>query len=424
MVKSYRGDEAVEKDIRAEAKQYPLLSKEQEQSLGREILYYKQMIVGLLSFLPDYKGSLHQRLVRAVEDADANARTHIISRETPDDEVIRPRFLSCVDTIRKIDERINELYSEKNSDALIVGKKAHRLDLLNEFRYSISFISELVADLRNTDLPKKYSKRNERIRARHSVKMIGVLYDCCMDAFGTFAKSNLLLVVDIARKYSKRGLPLSDLVNEGFRGMVHAVDKYDYTRNLKFSTYATWWIRQAVLRAIANSSRTIRLPVYVIGVMSGLHKTRKRLFGEGVVNPSIERLAEESGIKKNDAVNASRKSCVRPVSLDRSCGWDEENVKMSDFVKDDTFQEPIEYVSALDLKERIRSVLSVIDARDREILELRFGLSGRVYTLEEVGAIYNLSRERVRQIEAHVLRKLSHPSRRRRLEGFLDRASK
>jgi RNA polymerase primary sigma factor len=254
---------------------------------------------------------------------------------------------------------------------------------------------------------------------RKRVKAIQKVFNDYEQAKRELSAGNLRLVVSIAKKYRNRGLSFLDIIQEGNTGLMRAVDKYEYRRGYKFSTYATWWIRQAITRAIADHARTIRIPVHMIETMSKLRNISKRMVQELGREPTIEEIAEQAGMSVTEARRVLKIS-RHPISLDRPVGESEDSY-FGDFIEDETAENPIESAGTEMLKDRIEEVLKTLTYREREIIKLRYGIGdGYTYTLEEVGRIFKVTRERVRQVEAKAIRKLQHPVRARKLEGFLD----
>lgn len=352
----------------------------------------------------DYRRALNSSLCQSERDKawkDLGRRRRRAVRLVEELGLRTQRIESMITTLEEFSRRVDELriwIREHKSS----GRPAYeRLHWQTEYRNILQLTQESPRSLRN------------RVDA---IKQIFAKYQ---EAKRGLSEGNLRLVVSIAKKYRNRGLSFLDLIQEGNAGLMRAVDKFEYRRGFKFCTYATWWIRQAITRAVADQSRTIRIPVHMVETMSRMRNVTRQLLQENGREPTLEETAEAS----NTPVDETRRILAMnrfPISLDRPVGNSEDS-HFGDLLPDGTAENPAMGATQEMLKRRILKVLKTLSYREREIIKLRYGLGdGYSYTLEEVGHIFKVTRERIRQIEAKAVRKLQQPSRSQELVGFLD----
>jgi RNA polymerase primary sigma factor len=311
------------------------------------------------------------------------------------------RLLPCMKRLQQISARMIDLQDQIRNLQDLTSARDERIAMQKELDDLICLTMES---------PNSLGEKIEFLQLRYKE------YE---KAMRDLSGGNLRLVVSIAKKYRNRGLTFLDLIQEGNTGLMRAVDKYEYRRGYKFSTYATWWIRQAITRAIADQARTIRIPVHMIETMSRLRAAGRDLLQDMGREPTVEEMAEVADVPIEEARRVMRIS-RQPISLDKPIGEGEDN-SFGEFVEDKSNDSPVSNAASEMLKDKIDSVLKTLTYREREIIKLRYGLGdGYTYTLEEVGRIFKVTRERVRQIEAKAVRKLQHPVRSRQLQGFLE----
>ncbi|MFN3152150.1 sigma-70 family RNA polymerase sigma factor [Bremerella sp.] len=350
----------------------------------------------------------------------------LLRKSTPREERLaaRKRFIrrrqKCLQLVEELSlrtRRVIPVMSQLEDFADRMEEIRARLDLIRDMPAAKDERANLRKELRDLMLLTLESPRSLRTRCDKFRKQ----FDQYEGVKRELSSGNLRLVVSIAKKYRNRGLSFLDLIQEGNTGLMRAVDKYEYRRGFKFSTYATWWIRQAITRAIADQARTIRIPVHMIDVLSKLRNVQKRLLQELRREPTMEEISRRSEIPVEE-VRRVMDIGRHPVSLDRPIGESEDS-SFGEFIEDGHEETPIRKASNEILRDKIGGLLKTLTYREREIIKLRYGLQdGYTYTLEEVGRIFKVTRERVRQIEAKAVRKLQHPVRSQQLAGFLHTA--
>ena len=371
----------------------------------------------------DLQGAMQNLILKGkkegmIRDTELNAILEKMQLSPEKIEEIYDRFesmnIQIVTTELEIDDSM-EILGDGLGDGLDDG-----LDLRNVEEEELIDPVDLAAEYSLDDPVRMYLKEIGQVRllsAEEEVELAKRVSEGDQDAKNKLTEANLRLVVSIAKKYSGRGLHILDLIQEGNTGLIRAVDKFDWTKGNKFSTYATWWIRQAITRAIADQARTIRVPVHMVEVINKATRCNRKLVQELGREPTVEEIAAELNLPVEKIIEANR-TAADTLSLDTPVG-DEEDTSIGSFVEDERTPGPADATSNALLAEALKEILGTLTEREADVLRMRFGMyDGRTHTLEEVGQLFGVTRERIRQIENKAIRKLRHPSRAKKIRDF------
>ncbi len=407
-----------------------LLNSEEEYMIAKRIEDGERMIRNLLFDLPhaiqelmEIAGLLKKEAINIV---DVVKNIDELNYTKKDEDKYRKKTVSLINSIRNQHEKKEEL--RKSSGKAKVPEATKKLNekklkalekKVEENLINLNLNKKVLEEIiRKVQRQLKFMDDKEARKVRKRLLEIGEIENGLKTVKNRLIQANLRLVINIAKKYLNRGLSFLDLIQEGNMGLMKAAEKYDYQKGYKFSTYSTWWIRQAITRAIADYARTIRVPVHVLETMNKITKVTISLFQELGREPNLDEISLKAGLPL-EKVRKIMKVSNEPISIETPIGDDES--KLGDFIADPKSPSPFNELVSISLKEEIDKVLSTLTPREEKVIRMRLGIGEKTdYTLEEVGEVFGLTRERIRQIEAKALRKLKHPSRRKRLESFLE----
>ena len=407
-----------------------LLNSEEEYMIAKRIEDGERMIRNLLFDLPhaiqelmEIAGLLKKEAINIV---DVVKNIDELNYTKKDEDKYRKKTVSLINSIRNQHEKKEEL--RKSSGKAKVPEATKKLNekklkalekKVEENLINLNLNKKVLEEIiRKVQRQLKFMDDKEARKVRKRLLEIGEIENGLKTVKNRLIQANLRLVINIAKKYLNRGLSFLDLIQEGNMGLMKAAEKYDYQKGYKFSTYSTWWIRQAITRAVADYARTIRVPVHVLETMNKITKVTISLFQELGREPNLDEISLKAGLPL-EKVRKIMKVSNEPISIETPIGDDES--KLGDFIADPKSPSPFNELVSISLKEEIDKVLSTLTPREEKVIRMRLGIGEKTdYTLEEVGEVFGLTRERIRQIEAKALRKLKHPSRRKRLESFLE----